>query len=643
MAANVDRDLTPVLQRRKAAALPYARRNDGQVIGEARRNLVPQFSALIAIAVVTADERVVVFKQSASLAGRVCSTSLPPAATMPWMLGLTSRRVLFGLIGSLYLVAFPYHPGLRSPNELCRLWQTRALVEYGSLDINQALRDYGPVGDLSVKDGRYFPSKAPLLSFGAVPIYWALRAWGGGGRFAVPEVPLVFWSRLFITVLPTLVMLIFLRRFLGTYLSGGWADVAVAAYAVGSLAFGYSLLFISHQTTSVLLFGCFYSLWRCGRGEWKPSGYAVAGAFAGAAMACEYTSALTLAPLVVYGAMELLRAEAAGWRSRFARLKQPLFLATLGAAPFIVALMLYHQACFGGPFQTGYKYLNDPGYQGWHVGGFLGIRLPEPRVFALSFFSPLRGLFVLSPFLLLAMPGLAMLWKAANRSAAAVDQTEVKAPPRSLFWLSALELLAHAYFTSSFSYESWGWTTGPRHMTPLVPYLLIPAAWVLQSLSRQALAASQLGLAASIGLCLSSMAMTGLVGLVNYIPDSVSTSMFGLVWPLYRDGYLPPTTLAFLGIPNPWSGAVAIALLGGIVLVTLFKSLEEAMGPSAVFPTASGRRSIYGLMASAVMLIHFGLVRAATRGDAADLAAQAHLRSVWLAPPHQRVTFWPRL
>jgi hypothetical protein len=138
------------------------------------------------------------------------------------------------------------------------------------------------------------------------------------------------------------------------------------------------------------------------------------------------------------------------------------------------------------------------------------------------------------------------------------------------------------------------------------------------------------------------MAMTGLVGLVDYIPDSVSTSMFGLVWPLYRDGYLPPTTLAFLGIPNPWSGAVAIALLGGIVLVTLLRSLEATV-PNALLPTAHSRRWVYGLVAIAVIVIHFGLVRAATRGDAADLAAQAHLRSVWLAPPHQRVTFWPRL
>ncbi len=111
---------------------------------------------------------------------------------------------LWVLIGLLYVTAFPYHPKLRSPNELCRLWQARALVEYGTLDINQALRDFGYVGDLSVKDGKYYPSKAPLLSFAAAPIYAALRAYGGGDRFSVPELTQVYWSRLLLTVLPTL-------------------------------------------------------------------------------------------------------------------------------------------------------------------------------------------------------------------------------------------------------------------------------------------------------------------------------------------------------------------------------------------------------------------------------------------------------
>ncbi len=494
---------------------------------------------------------------------------------------VTSRRILFGSVAALYLLAFPYHPGLRSPNELCRLWQTRSLVEYGSLDINRALRDYGYVGDLSFKDGRYFPSKAPLLSFAAVPIYLVLRAWGGGGRYAVPEIPLVFWSRFFITVLPTLVMLVYLRRFVRTYLSNAWADVITATYAVGSLAFGYSLLFISHQPTAVLLFGCFYALWRGARGEWNAAAYAAAGAFAGAAIACEYTSVLTLLPLVVYAFLELF-APISAWKPRLTVLARSLGLATIGAAPFVLALMMYHQACFGNPFETGYKYLNDPGYQGWHVGGFLGIGLPDARAFVLSFFSPLRGLFALSPFLLLAIPGLVFVWRASAKG----DR-----PVRSLFWLSSLELLVHAYFTSSFSYESWGWATGPRHMTPLVPYLLLPAGWLLQELSSRLSGAARFGLPVAIGLCITSIAMTGPVGL--------------------------------------------------IALLTFVRALQGGASQNGT-AHASRRQGAVVWVTAIVVMVHFGLMRAATHGDAADIAAQRHLRGVWLVPPGKTTVFWPR-
>ncbi len=108
-------------------------------------------------------------------------------------------------------------------------------------------------------------------------------------------------------------------------------------------------------------------------------------------------------------------------------------------------------------------------------------------------------------------------------------------------------------------------------MTPLVPFLLLPAGWLLQQLSNRLSGAARLGLSMAIGLCITSIAMMGPVALVNYIPDSLSTAFFGLVWPLYRDGYLPPTLLAFVGTPNPWSGAVALVLLGLIAVLTFVR------------------------------------------------------------------------
>src|SRR3954469_25459631 len=49
----------------------------------------------------------------------------------------------------IYVSLFPYLPDLRSPNELCRLYQTRALVDHRAIEINEILRELGPMGDLS--------------------------------------------------------------------------------------------------------------------------------------------------------------------------------------------------------------------------------------------------------------------------------------------------------------------------------------------------------------------------------------------------------------------------------------------------------------------------------------------------------------
>jgi hypothetical protein len=191
-----------------------------------------------------------------------------------------SPRVGFALVGALYLLSFPYHPGLRSPNELCRLWQSRAMVDFQTLDLNREIQLHGMVGDLSctavVKElsGErllpcvgpeapssgvvarwYYPSKAPLLSFLGAPVYWVLSK----VEPTVGELSQVFFSRLFITVLPSLLMLVLLRRFLGAFVEAQTADVFTVVYALGTMAFSYAEAFMSHQLTAVLLFSAFYT------------------------------------------------------------------------------------------------------------------------------------------------------------------------------------------------------------------------------------------------------------------------------------------------------------------------------------------------------------------------------------------------
>jgi len=123
-----------------------------------------------------------------------------------------------------------------------------------------------------------------------------------------------------------------------------------------------------------------------------------------------------------------------------------------------------------------------------------------------------------------------------------------------MFWLLLLQLVGYAYFTASFAYDSWGWTAGPRHLTPWVPFLALPAALVLE---RWLVTAQRSWLGGfALGLCVLSIVLSGSLAVINYIPPTLSTAIFGLVVPLMRDGYFSPSVLGFLGLANPASGAL---------------------------------------------------------------------------------------
>lgn len=527
-----------------------------------------------------------------------------------------SPRWGFGLVTALYLLAFPYHPKLRSPNELCRLWQSRALVDFGTLSINGVMQQRGPVGDLSctatVRDAQgerlapcvgpeapprhlvtavhYYPSKAPLLSFAAAPVYAALKAVQG----TVSEVSQVFWSRLFVTVIPALLLLVLLRRFLAAYVEPVTADLFTVVYAVGTMAFSYAEAFMSHQLTAVLLFAAFYAAWRVERGEWRQRGYLLAGLAAGAAVVAEYTAALGVLCVAAYTV-------AARWK-KWGALAQASGLVIAGAAPLLALLCWYHAATFGSPFVSGYKFLNDAGYMHWHQGGFLGIRLPYGAAFVHSFFSPLRGLFALTPLLAVGFWGV----------------RRVREKDKALFSFFIVLLLGHTYFTSSFDHTSWGWTVGPRHLTGLLPFLFLPIALVWDALKDDAAKRGALG-----GLALTSVLASGLVGLVLYVPDNVSTSFWALAVPLLGDGFWPVSWLS-AWVPNPASGAVLLGLLLAVLLW-----LGAHLGKRAV-----------GLgVAALVVVLHLGVLRLATRYDEADTGALKFLESVWLAPRGATVDF----
>jgi hypothetical protein len=110
------------------------------------------------------------------------------------------------------------------------------------------------------------------------------------------------------------------------------------------------------------------------------------------------------------------------------------------------------------------------------------------------------------------------------------------------------------------------------------------------------------------------MLTMGLVTFVNYVPDSLSTSLFGLAVPLFRDGYWPPTLFSFVGLTASWGGIVSFVVLGLLV--------------RWVWRQFSQGRAL-GFAPIVALVLHLSALRLATRNDASDQAAVGHLKSVW--------------
>ena len=86
-------------------------------------------------------------------------------------------RVFFVLVFVPMFGVFPYLSAINNPNENVRIYMTMALVDDGTLCIDQAVSRFGWVNDMArvpAKDGssHYFSVKGPAISFAGVPAYW---------------------------------------------------------------------------------------------------------------------------------------------------------------------------------------------------------------------------------------------------------------------------------------------------------------------------------------------------------------------------------------------------------------------------------------------------------------------------------------
>lgn len=438
------------------------------------------------------------------------------------------------LIAWLYVATSPYHRGLNNPNEMVRVYMSVAAVEDGTLAIDPVIRRWGMVDDKAVRDGALYSSKAPLQSLVGVPAYLVAKPLLAALGLPLDARHVTFVLRLLASALfgiafswAILAWARWRARALGAEPSMGTALGLVLA--LGTMAYPYSLTFTGHLLALMTAGGCFFACAALGRLEPGSRGWTftalLAGFLAGNAPFAEYPSALVALPAL---AAALLMT---GGTQPKLRLFGLLFAG--GIAPFVFGLWS-HWALWGSPFETGYGYLENPGYVEVHGKGFFGVTAPKLEAFLGTLFSPGTGLFYFSPVLALGLVPIVLRMVFGERA------RPEQGFGRAWAWVSLIAFALELLFISGHRGWRGGWTMGPRYIIPVVAVL---GLWCIEGLGYRRLRGPLLAFGAA------SILLTGpAAALYPHLSDVYTNPLKSFLVPTYARGEMSYGVAHALGL-----------------------------------------------------------------------------------------------
>ena len=353
--------------------------------------------------------------------------------------------VLIFLTVLLSYAYFIHFIGLEAWNVNSRLNLTYALSEYGTFRIDPYHQN---TGDKVLFEGHYYSDKAPGPSFVAVPIYCVLK-WCG-----VSSEKFMRYGITVLTVgLPSaLAVLLFygILNMLGNMAQWNRA-VLTLAYGLGTLAFPFCTVFYGHQLAAACSIAAFFILLRIRVGLWQTRGDAIilSGFLSGFAILSDYPAGIIMVALLAYCFLAI-------------RTRKSIFYWLMGLAIPLGMLMYYNHSCFGSVWRNAYTY--HVTYS--HHAGFMGIGWPDLKALWGITFSPYRGIFYQSPFLLFAVPGAYFLF--FNKRL------------RPEFYVCLFIVLGFLVFNSGYAFWDGVGSAGPRFLIPCIPFLVLLISGVME-------------------------------------------------------------------------------------------------------------------------------------------------------------------
>ncbi len=477
--------------------------------------------------------------------------------TLRWVKARKTETLLFVILLSCYAY-FP--PRWADWNQNSRMDLTLAILERGTLCIDDY---YENTGDYAIYGGRIYTDKAPGTSFLGVPPYFlfklladrplvrglfyrlsgsqalasTLREEGTGLLEQKVYFAAALYATTFATVsLPSALLGVVLYVFIGGLITSPAARAAlVLAYGLATIVFPYSTVFYGHQIAAALLFFAFSVLYRIRQHEINRNLLWGVGGLLGLAVLIEFQALIPLAILSLY----------ALW---FLKRKAEILKIGLGGLPFGLLLGWYNAAAFGSPFASSYRYLGR--FPEISNTGFLGFSQPSLEALWGVTFSPYRGLFFLSPFLLLAIPGFWYLLRMRQWR------------PEGVLWLS-LVLTQLALVSAWYDWRG-GFAIGPRNLLNILPFMMPPvAACILVWREKRLLRVLAWGMATvSFGI----VWIASISG-QDFAPIAISNPVVDFFWPKFQAGDITRNLGMALGFSS-WSSLLPlIIILGGILWI----------------------------------------------------------------------------
>ena len=147
-----------------------------------------------------------------------------------------------------------------------------------------------------------------------------------------------------------------------------------------------------------------------------------------------------------------------------------------------------------------------------HEHGFMGLSTPSLHVLGEITFGVFRGLFFISPVLLLVVPGFYLMWKQE---------------PKYRDVVVLISIIIIGFFIYNSAYLVWwgGWSTGPRFLVPVLPIMTLPIIYVFNQWLRYkvgVLIITVLIVASTLNVWIQSTAYIGLSPDIIYVPDSIA-------------------------------------------------------------------------------------------------------------------------